>query len=92
MKQHHHPRQILEKLVNKNAIKPKIRGPLAIFPESLDPTLGGLTKTLGAPSLGFSNRVHLWLWSKPPRTIMALKTVGSVLQIQFQFCLMSELH
>ncbi len=32
------PRQIFEKLVNKNAIKPKIGGPpQAIFPESLDP-------------------------------------------------------
>ncbi len=41
MKQHHHPRQIFKKLVNKNATKvtkPKIWGPLAIFPESLDPT------------------------------------------------------
>jgi hypothetical protein len=37
MKQHP-PRQIFEKLVNKNAIKPKIGGPpQAIFPESLDP-------------------------------------------------------
>jgi hypothetical protein len=36
MKQHP-PEQILEKLVNKNAIKPKIGGhPLAIFPETLD--------------------------------------------------------
>jgi hypothetical protein len=34
----HPPRQIFEKLVNKNAIKPKIGGPpQAIFPESLDP-------------------------------------------------------
>jgi hypothetical protein len=32
------PRQILEKLVNKNAIKPKIGGPpLVIFPETFDP-------------------------------------------------------
>jgi hypothetical protein len=32
------PRQIFKKLVNKNAIKPKIGGPpQAIFPESLDP-------------------------------------------------------
>ena len=32
------PKQIFEKLVNKNAIiKPKIGGPLAIFPESLGP-------------------------------------------------------
>ena len=32
------PRQIFEKLVNKNAIKRKIGGPpLAIFPETLDP-------------------------------------------------------
>jgi hypothetical protein len=32
------PRHIFEKLVNKNAIKPKIGGPpLAIFPETLDP-------------------------------------------------------
>ena len=37
MKQHP-PRQIFKKLVNKNAIKPKIGGPtLAIFPENLDP-------------------------------------------------------
>jgi hypothetical protein len=33
------PRQIFEKLVNKNAIKRKIAGPpLAIFPETLDPS------------------------------------------------------
>jgi hypothetical protein len=32
------PRQIFEKLVNKNAIKPKIGGPpQAMFPETLDP-------------------------------------------------------
>ncbi len=32
------PRQIFEKLVNKNAIKPKIGGPpAAIFPKTLDP-------------------------------------------------------
>jgi hypothetical protein len=37
MKQHHHRRQIFEKLDNKNAIKPKIWGPLANFPDSLDP-------------------------------------------------------
>jgi hypothetical protein len=37
MKQHP-PRQIFEKLVNKNAIKPKIGGPpQATFPETLDP-------------------------------------------------------
>jgi hypothetical protein len=37
MKQHS-PRQIFEKLVNKNAIKRKIGGPpLAIFPETLNP-------------------------------------------------------
>jgi hypothetical protein len=37
MKQHP-PREIFEKLVNKNAIKCKIGGPpLAIFPETLDP-------------------------------------------------------
>jgi hypothetical protein len=37
MKQHP-PRQIFEKLVNKNAIKRKIGGPpLAIIPETLDP-------------------------------------------------------
>jgi hypothetical protein len=32
------PRQIFEKLVNKNAIRSKIGGPpQAIFPETLDP-------------------------------------------------------
>jgi len=37
MKQH--TMQIFEKRVNKNAIKPKIRGPpLAIVPERLDPS------------------------------------------------------
>jgi hypothetical protein len=37
MKQHP-PRQIFEKLVKKNAIKPKIGGPSqAIFPETLEP-------------------------------------------------------
>jgi hypothetical protein len=57
------PRQIFEKLVNKNAtkdIKPKIGGPpQAIFPESLDPPLGILAKTSHTPSPGFSTRVHL---------------------------------
>jgi hypothetical protein len=56
-------RLIFKKLVNKNAIKPKIWGPpLAIFPESLDP-LGILAKTSGTPSPGFSTRVHLWVHS-----------------------------
>jgi hypothetical protein len=54
------PRQIFEKLVNKNAIKLKIGGPpLAIFPETLDPHLGILAKTSRTPSPGFSTRVHL---------------------------------
>jgi hypothetical protein len=45
------PRQIFEKLVNKNAIKRKIGGPpLAIFPETLDPLLGILAKTSSTPS------------------------------------------
>ncbi len=61
MKQHP-PRQIFEKLVNKNAIKRKIGGhPLAIFPETLDPPLGILAKTSRTPSPGFSTRVHLCL-------------------------------
>jgi hypothetical protein len=60
MKQHP-PRQIFEKLVNKNAIKRKIGGPpLAISPETLDPPLGILAKTSRTPSPGFSTRVHLW--------------------------------
>jgi hypothetical protein len=59
MKQHP-PRQIFEKLVIKNAIKRKIGGPpLAIFPETLDPSLGILAKTSRTPSPGFSNPVHL---------------------------------
>jgi hypothetical protein len=49
MKQHP-PRQIFEKLVNKNAIKRKIGGsPLAIFLETLDPPLGILAKTSRTP-------------------------------------------
>jgi hypothetical protein len=53
MKQHP-PRQIFEKLVNKNAIKPKIGGPpQAIFPETLDPPLGILAKTSVPPPLDF---------------------------------------
>jgi hypothetical protein len=64
MKQHP-PRQIFEKLVNKNAIKRKIGGPpLAIFPETLDPPLGILAKTSRTPSPGFSTRVHLCFKSK----------------------------
>ncbi len=53
------PRQIFEKLVNKNAIKRKIGVP----PETLDPPppLGILAKTSRNPSPGFSTRVHLWL-------------------------------
>jgi hypothetical protein len=59
MKQHP-PREIFEKLVNKNAIKRKIGGPpLAIFPETLNPPLGILAKTSRTPSPGFSTRVHL---------------------------------
>ncbi len=61
MKQHP-PRQIFEKLVNKNAIKLKIGvPPLAIFPETLDPPppLGILAKTSRTPSPGLSTRVHL---------------------------------
>jgi hypothetical protein len=42
----------------ENAIKPKIRTLLAIFPETLDP-LGILAKTTGTPSPGFSTFVHL---------------------------------
>jgi hypothetical protein len=62
MKQHP-PRQIFEKLVNKNAIKRKIGGPpLAIFPETLDPPLGILAKTSRTPPPGFSTRVHLCSW------------------------------
>jgi hypothetical protein len=53
MKQHP-PRQIFKKLVNKNAIKHKIGGPpLAIFPETLDPSLGILAKTSRTPPLDF---------------------------------------
>jgi hypothetical protein len=49
-------------LVNKNAIKPEIGGPLqAFFPESLDPSLWIMSKTSGIPSTGFSTRVHLWI-------------------------------
>ena len=60
MKQHP-PRQIFEKLVNKNAIKRKIGvPPLAIFHETRDPPLGILAKTSRTPSPGFSTRVHLW--------------------------------
>jgi hypothetical protein len=49
MKQHP-PRQIFEKLVNKNAIKHKIGGPpLAIFPETLDPTPRNFGKNIPNP-------------------------------------------
>ncbi len=62
------PRQIFEKLVNKNAIKSfKTQNrwtPLAIFPETLDPPppLGILAKNnfkYPPPPPGFSTRVHL---------------------------------
>jgi hypothetical protein len=49
MKQHP-PRQIFEKLVNKNAIKRKIGGPpLAIFPETLDPPPRNFGKNIPYP-------------------------------------------
>ncbi len=49
MKQHP-PRQIFEKLVNKNAIKRKIGGPpLAIFPETLDPPPRNFGKNIPNP-------------------------------------------
>jgi hypothetical protein len=61
MKQHP-PRQIFEKLVNKNAIKCKTGGPPhAIFPETLDPPLGIWAKTSHTPSPGFSTRVHMFV-------------------------------
>ena len=62
IKQHHHPSQIFDKRVNKNAINPKIGGtPQAIFPESLDPPppLGILANTSRTPFPGFSTPVHL---------------------------------
>jgi hypothetical protein len=58
MKQHP-PRQIFEKLVNKNAIKRKIGGlPQAIFPETLDPPRD-FGKNFKYPPPGFSTRVDL---------------------------------
>jgi hypothetical protein len=49
MKQHP-PRQIFEKLVNKNAIKPKIGGPpQATFPETLDHPLRNFGKNIPYP-------------------------------------------
>jgi hypothetical protein len=59
MKQHP-PRQIFEKLANKNAIKCKIGGPppLAIFPETLDPPRD-FGKNFKYPHPGFLTRVHL---------------------------------
>jgi hypothetical protein len=52
-----------KKNVNKNVIKPKIRGtPLAIFPENLDPPKGFLEK-LQLPLPGFSTRVFLYFFS-----------------------------
>jgi hypothetical protein len=47
-------RQIFEKLVNKNEIKPKIR---AIFPESLDPSRDFGKNIRYSPD--FSTRMHL---------------------------------
>jgi hypothetical protein len=45
-------------LVNKNAIKPKIRGPpQAIFPESLDPPRDFGKKHQVPPPLGFQSMV-----------------------------------
>jgi hypothetical protein len=56
----HPPRQIFEKLVNKNAIKRKIGGPpWQFFLKPLTPPLGILAKTSRTPSPGFSTRVHL---------------------------------
>jgi hypothetical protein len=55
------PQANFKTLVNKNAIKPEIVGPLLkFFPESLVP-LEILAKTSGTHSPGFSTRVHLWL-------------------------------
>ncbi len=56
------PRQIFEKLVNKNAIKRKIGGPpwqYFLKPLTLPP-LGIWAKTSRTSSPGFSTRVHLW--------------------------------
>jgi hypothetical protein len=52
------PRQIFEKLVNKNAIKPKIGDlPLAIISENLDPQPRDFGKNFKYPPPGFSTRV-----------------------------------
>jgi hypothetical protein len=51
-----YPRQIFEKLVNKNAIKPKLGAPPGIFPDSLDPPRDFLQKLQVPPPL----YVHLW--------------------------------
>jgi hypothetical protein len=76
MKQHP-PRQIFEKLVNKNAIKCKMGGPpLAIFHETLDPPLGVLAKTSRTPSPGFSTRVHLCFKQFPHFYIVTIHSLN----------------
>jgi hypothetical protein len=53
------PRQIFEKLVNKNAIKPKIGGPpWQFFLKPLTPPKD-FGKTSSTPPPGFSTHVHL---------------------------------
>jgi hypothetical protein len=56
------PQANFKTLVNKNAIKTKIRrtpGPGQFSLKPLTPSLGILAKTLGTPSPGFSTPVHL---------------------------------
>ena len=53
------PQANFKSLVNKNVIKPKIRGPpWQFFLKALTP-LGIFEKTSGTPSPEFSTRVHL---------------------------------
>jgi hypothetical protein len=51
---------VFEKLFYKNAIKPKIREPLAIFRKAFTPP-HPQAKIWAAPSSGFLTRAHLWL-------------------------------
>ncbi len=57
------PRQIFKKLINKNAIKPKIGGPppRQFFLKPLTPPPLGILAKTSSPPPGFSARVHLWL-------------------------------
>jgi hypothetical protein len=82
MKQHP-PRQIFEKLVNKNAIKCKTGGPpLAIFPETLDPPPPrNFGKNIPYPLPWCASMTETFL--KPKMPLLELSTYCQKLQVLF---------